>query len=103
MRTGTIHPRRASHQISDDSDSDEHRDNPSKKSVARVKWSEVEVRELKKYFQHHLDTKVTPRKRECLAAVKKSKIRGGMLHRRAYPLIVKKDFQHEQEVKYCCS
>ena len=72
-------------------DSDDEMERPRKKpKMKRQRWSEVEENEIKKYFATFLDSKTTPRSKQVEKAKKKSKEKGGEIHKRACHLIIKK-------------
>ena len=60
------------------------------KKTTRVKWTEEEIKELNEYFSFFLKAKTVPNKEDCLKAIRKSKAKEGMLHRRYWHTIVKK-------------
>lgn len=59
-------------------------------SDTRVRWTEKEMEELRKYAAQYLQLKKTPSRKVCAAFIKKSRECGGQLHRRSPALIVKK-------------
>ena len=59
-------------------------------TTTRVKWTSGEIQELNKYFGKYLSTKTTPGQKECLKVINLSRKKGGELHRRNPPLIIKK-------------
>ena len=56
----------------------------------RMKWTNKEVEEIKKYLGEYLSTTTTPGKKDCLKAIADGRKNGGQLQRRGYSLIVKK-------------
>ena len=72
------------------SDDDEGTKRPKKKKSLRVKWTDIETKEIHKYFASFLQSKITPGRVDCQKAISKSKVNGGQLHRRSSPLIIKK-------------
>ena len=61
---------------------------PRKTISKRVKWSEEEITEIRKYFGDYLKLKKKPGKKECLARLAKSKEDKGVLHRRFYHTLI---------------
>lgn len=61
-----------------------------KKPNKRQRWSEKETSELNKYFANQLQSKVAPRKEDCIKAKQASFKAGGDLHKRPWHQIVKK-------------
>ncbi|XP_060084182.1 uncharacterized protein LOC132563439 [Ylistrum balloti] len=74
---------------------DSFSEQPQKKKSqkVRVKWTEVEENEIKKYFSSYFDgtiKKTCPSQQHCLLAVKKSAENQGELHRRKWDTLKKK-------------
>ena len=69
---------------------DEDNTKKKRKPLVRVKWTQKENQEIKKYFHDNLETHVIPGKRECEAAMEKSKESGGVIHKRYWETIKKK-------------
>jgi hypothetical protein len=69
---------------------EEEKTGKSTKTSTRVKWTQVELGELEKYFKKFIDSKITPRAKDCENVRAQSQKKGGQLHRRAAHLIIKK-------------
>lgn len=73
-----------------DSTAKEVKKRKSAKQCNRMKWSETEEEEIRKYFKKHLASKTTLRKEECLKVLTISKEKGGELYRRYWHTVIKK-------------
>ncbi|XP_069120721.1 uncharacterized protein [Argopecten irradians] len=74
----------------DDDGNEEEEQKKATKKPTRQRWSDQEVAELNRHFQNYLQTKTTP-KRADIDKTKKAIIKqGGILHKRANHLIIKK-------------
>ncbi len=56
----------------------------------RTRWTAEEEEELEVLFEKTLEDGITPRMKECLAAIAKSKADKGLIHNRSWENIKKK-------------
>ncbi|KAK6191611.1 hypothetical protein SNE40_003255 [Patella caerulea] len=67
--------------------------------VTRVSWTTDEIQEIMKYFKKDIEAVKTPGKKECKAAMEKSKRNKGTIHRRNWETLKKKVWNIIQKKK----
>ena len=65
---------------------------PKKRTPASTvqRWTEDELKELRNYLSENIKTGVTPGKKACMKAIRKSQAAKGVLHKRGWETIKKK-------------
>lgn len=68
-------------------------------SSTRIKWTEAELEEVKKYFRENLNTHTTPGRITCNMAIEKSRANGGSIQYRPWETLKKKVWNLIQKQK----